>query len=99
MSLTGSSFLDVRGLQPEHVRRLFSDARTIRERLRSGQRMVAGSKTHLSAVLLFFEPSTRTFLSFDMACLRLGVQTLKLDANSSSVVKGESLEDTLLNVD
>ncbi len=45
---------------------------------------------------LFFEPSTRTRLSFEAAALRLGAQTLGFtDAAATSVAKGESLEDTI----
>lgn len=49
---------------------------------------------------LFFEPSTRTRMSFDAAMYRLGGQVLHLgDANASSLAKGESVRDTLKIVD
>lgn len=45
---------------------------------------------------LFFEPSTRTRLSFESAMQRLGGGVLGIaDANTSSMMKGESLEDTI----
>ncbi len=45
---------------------------------------------------LFFEPSTRTRLSFESAVIRLGGQVIGFsDAASSSVTKGESLKDTI----
>jgi len=45
---------------------------------------------------LFFEPSTRTRLSFESAMLSLGGKTLGFsDANSSSSSKGESVSDTI----
>ena len=44
---------------------------------------------------LFFEPSTRTHYSFDMAALRLGCKTQNFDAGNSSLKKGESLYDTV----
>ena len=48
---------------------------------------------------LFFEPSTRTRLSFESAATRLGAQVIGFsDATSSSVRKGESLRDTILTV-
>jgi len=48
---------------------------------------------------LFFEPSTRTRLSFESAATRLGARVIGFtDASSSSVTKGESLRDTILTV-
>ncbi|MCF8234764.1 MAG: aspartate carbamoyltransferase [Bacteroidales bacterium] len=48
---------------------------------------------------LFFEPSTRTRLSFESAASRLGAKVIGFtDAASSSVKKGESLKDTILTV-
>lgn len=44
---------------------------------------------------LFYEPSTRTKLSFEMAEKKLGYQTLDFTASTSSVQKGESLYDTV----
>lgn len=45
-------------------------------------------------VNLFYEPSTRTRVSFEIAALRLGMQVVNVAAAGSSVVKGESLLDT-----
>lgn len=47
---------------------------------------------------LFFEPSTRTRLSFDLAAQRLGAHVVTLEPESSSTVKGESLRDTVMTV-
>jgi aspartate carbamoyltransferase catalytic subunit len=58
------------------------------DQLRRG-RMVLG---------MFFEPSTRTSLSFRAACMRLGAHWSDFDAGSSSLAKGESIEDTMRTV-
>ena len=48
---------------------------------------------------LFFEASTRTFMSFQTAALRLGHQVITLDTGTgSSILKGETEDDTVLNV-
>jgi len=43
---------------------------------------------------LFFEPSTRTRVSFEMAARRVGLQVVNIDQSGSSTSKGESLADT-----
>ncbi len=48
-----------------------------------------------SMVNLFFEPSTRTRTSFEIAAKRLGADTIDISSLSSSLAKGESLVDTL----
>jgi aspartate carbamoyltransferase catalytic subunit len=47
-----------------------------------------------SIINLFYEPSTRTKASFEMAARRLSADTLSLSTNESSMVKGETLIDT-----
>lgn len=47
---------------------------------------------------VFFEPSTRTRLSFDLAAQRLGAHVITFDPGSSSTTKGESLRDTALTL-
>jgi len=52
-----------------------------------------------NVALLFAEPSTRTRLSFELAARRLGAETYVLEPISSSMVKGETLVDTVRNLD
>ena len=49
-------------------------------------------------VNLFFEPSTRTRTSFELAAKRLSADTVNISASTSSVVKGETLVDTARNL-
>lgn len=51
-----------------------------------------------SIVNFFYEPSTRTKASFEMAAKRLSADTLSLSATNSSMVKGETLIDTARNL-
>jgi len=51
-----------------------------------------------SVVHFFYEPSTRTRTSFEMAAKRLSADTMSLSATGSSVVKGETLVDTARNL-
>jgi aspartate carbamoyltransferase catalytic subunit len=48
---------------------------------------------------LFFEPSTRTRISFELAEKRLSADTVNLSASGSSVSKGENLKDTARNIE
>ena len=48
---------------------------------------------------LFFEPSTRTRSSFQLAATRLGADVLAFDASTSSTTKGETAIDTLKNIE
>jgi len=52
-----------------------------------------------SVCTLFFEPSTRTRSSFQLAATRLGADVLNFDASTSSASKGETARDTLRNLE
>ena len=52
-----------------------------------------------TVVTCFYEPSTRTRLSFEVAAKRLSADTLNFSASTSSVKKGESFLDTLKNIE
>lgn len=53
----------------------------------------------VTVVNLFFEPSTRTRISFELAEKRLSADTVNFSASGSSVVKGETLKDTARNIE
>lgn len=71
------------------INRLFFRARSFKESNNYPQ--------FRKAVLLtaFFEPSTRTRLSFEMAALRLGMRVANFQPQTSSMSKGESIEETI----
>lgn len=51
-----------------------------------------------TTVNLFYEPSTRTRTSFELAAKRLSTDVINISVSTSSVVKGESLRDTALTI-
>lgn len=59
---------------------------------------VSNELRHKKILLAFFEPSTRTKLSFELAAKNLGAQTLDFLPNLSSINKGETLIDSLLTI-
>ena len=58
-----------------------------------------GSMSHKKLATLFYEPSTRTRSSFELAGKYLGADVVNITAGTSSIVKGESLRDTLYTVE
>ncbi len=52
-----------------------------------------------TVVNLFFEPSTRTRFSFELAEKRLSADSINFSASTSSVLKGETLKDTIQNIE
>lgn len=58
-----------------------------------------GTLSGVGVCTLFFEPSTRTRLSFQRAAQRLGADVLNFDAATSSTTKGETALDTLKNIE
>jgi len=83
----------MRGLKLEAVHEILSVSRGYRENPPSGGG-VAGLMLNL-----FFEHSTRTRTSFEVAAKRLGLDVVNFDLAASSVSKGESLEDTIRTID
>lgn len=73
---------------------LLQRAEVFAKRLEAGP-SIEPSLTHLTVANLFFEPSTRTRASFELAARHLGATVLNLDIARSSAVKGESLADTV----
>ncbi|MFH0771154.1 MAG: aspartate carbamoyltransferase catalytic subunit [Candidatus Omnitrophota bacterium] len=52
-----------------------------------------------TVVLFFFEPSTRTRTSFELAAKRMSADIVNIQTNASSLVKGETLKDTARNIE
>ncbi len=89
-----NSLIDISSVETEKISTLFSFADQI-----SHNKFSSDKGFGKTGALLFFEASTRTRMSFETACARLGVYPLLLDGvTGTSLEKGETLEDTVLNV-
>ncbi len=86
------SLVDVASLSPRQIESVLDRAAEMRELGRTTQ--YAGR----TVVPMFFEPSTRTRMSFDLAATNLGAQLLAFDHKTSSATKGETLRDTARTV-
>jgi len=95
---TRKDLLGLRDLTREEIELLLETAKSFKEiSLRPVKKVPAlRGKTVAN---LFFEPSTRTRISFELAEKRLSADTINLVGSSSSVVKGESLIDTVRNIE
>lgn len=89
----GRHLLDVDGLSAEQLTRLCDLA--VEMRAARAERRHRSLLEHETVALVFFEPSTRTRVSFELAAGALGATTVHLAATDSSAQKGESLVDTV----
>jgi len=90
--------LSITDLSTEEIYLILDTAEAMRE---IGQRPIKKVPTlrGKTVVNLFFEPSTRTRTSFEIAEKRLSADTLNIAIASSSVLKGETLADTAMNIE
>jgi aspartate carbamoyltransferase catalytic subunit len=86
--------LDLKALTASQINELFSQADEL-----ASQPPASKPLAGRSAIALFFEHSTRTLTSFQLACQRLGVDITALNIAHSSTQKGETLRDTVLTLD
>ncbi|MDQ7039403.1 MAG: aspartate carbamoyltransferase catalytic subunit [Rhodothermus sp.] len=82
----------------EEIQLILQTARQFREVLERPIRRVPTLRG-VTVVNLFFEPSTRTRISFELAEKRLSADVVNFSAAGSSVVKGETLKDTARNLE
>ncbi|MCA1584025.1 MAG: aspartate carbamoyltransferase catalytic subunit [Acidobacteria bacterium] len=97
-ALRNKDLLGIASLSPGEIVLILNTAEAMKE---VGQRAIKKVPTlrGRTVVNLFFEPSTRTRTSFEIAEKRLSADTLNVAIASSSVVKGETLVDTALNIE
>ena len=100
MSIKNKSFISVNDLSDQDIELIFDRTKKLKS-LGSQKKSLKTAfsldkNQDLNAFLVFAEPSTRTRISFQVACNNLGIHPVIFsDIQASSIVKGESLEETL----
>jgi aspartate carbamoyltransferase catalytic subunit len=96
--LRSKDLLGIAGLTADEILLLLDTAEAMKE---VGSRSIkkVPALRGKTVINLFFEPSTRTRTSFEVAEKRLSADTLNIAASTSSVVKGETLADTVANLE
>ena len=97
MPYTHKDFISTKNLTREEIALILNQAKTFREINRRDVKKVPTLKGK-TIVNLFFEASTRTRTSFEIAGKRLSADVININASTSSTVKGETLMDTVRNV-
>jgi aspartate carbamoyltransferase catalytic subunit len=98
MELSRKDILDMESLSVEEITLILDTADKMREISERPIKKVPTLRGK-TVVLFFYEPSTRTRTSFDIAAKRLSADSLSLSASTSSMVKGETLIDTGRNLE
>ncbi len=97
-TLRSKDLLGIADLTPDEINLILDTADAMKEVASRPIKKVPALRGK-TVVNLFFEPSTRTRTSFEIAEKRLSADTLNIAIATSSVVKGETLADTALNIE
>ena len=97
MTLSTPHLLGIKDLQPDDIRLILDTARQFKDVLQRPVKKVP-SLRDVTIVNLFFENSTRTRISFELAEKRLSADVLNFTTSASSVAKGETMLDTVNNI-
>jgi aspartate carbamoyltransferase catalytic subunit len=98
MPLTNRHLLGLQNVPKEDIQLILDTAITFREVLERPIKKVPTLQGK-TVVNLFFENSTRTRISFELAEKRLSADSINFSAYASSVSKGETLKDTMKNIE
>jgi aspartate carbamoyltransferase catalytic subunit len=90
--------ISIRDLEKKHIDLILKKSAEMERALKQGKQFTSLNGDVVAT--LFFEPSTRTRLSFQSAAMRLGAKVLSFEnIGASSIVKGETFSDTIRMVD
>jgi aspartate carbamoyltransferase catalytic subunit len=95
--LKSKHLLGIKDLSIEEIELIFDTTKMFKEVLSRPIKKVP-SLRHLTIANIFFENSTRTKLSFELAEKRLSADIINFSSSLSSIIKGESLLDTINNI-
>jgi aspartate carbamoyltransferase catalytic subunit len=97
MQLSTKHLIGIKELSTEDISLILQTATTFKDVLQRPVKKVP-SLRDVTIVNLFYENSTRTRISFELAEKRLGADTINFSASASSISKGETLLDTVNNI-
>jgi aspartate carbamoyltransferase catalytic subunit len=97
VGLKRKDLLTLEELSAEEIVRILDTAASFKEVVQRPIKKVPALRGK-TVINLFFEPSTRTLTSFELAAKRLSADVVNFTASASSLVKGESLLDTVKNI-
>ena len=98
MEFRRKDLLGIADLEAGEIRHILDTARSLKEISTRPIKKVPTLRGK-TVVTMFYEPSTRTRMSFEIAAKRLSADTLNLTVAASSTVKGETLADTAANLE
>ncbi len=98
MTILGKDLIGLAGLSREQITTILDVAEPLKEISERAIKKVPTLRG-MTVVNLFFEPSTRTRISFEFAEKRMSADTVNVAAAASSVSKGETLVDTARNLE
>jgi len=98
MPIKSKDLLGIEGLEKAEIEHIISTAESFKEVSTRDIKKVPTLRGR-TIINLFYEPSTRTRTSFELAGKRLSADVLNISVSTSSVVKGESLLDTAMNIE
>src|SRR5262245_29733223 len=98
MAFKRKDLLGIRELSAEEINSILDTAESFKEISTRDIKKVPTLRGK-TVINLFFEPSTRTRTSFEIAAKRLSADTINISVAASSVAKGETLADTARNLE
>ncbi len=93
------NLLGIKELNTNQIKNILKEAFDFKKRVEKRDPKLRSLLTHDVVANVFFEPSTRTRISFEIAAKKLGARVVNVLQDTSSIVKGETIFDTLLNLE